>query len=374
MKQRRFYIPDRGWDTGTLEAWLEHMARQGWRLKQQGTYRALFTAAPPADCRIRLEPMADRTQQRQEELDALYADMGWTRQGVLRDNIVYCCTDPDAPELHTDPAAAGWSRKKRLQKARRELLLSWLIFALGVSVAVYRVLTAENPIESIIYNGSISFFLLFALIPWLIWETANALKAISALRREMDAQLPLRHSGDWRKASRSAAAALLMIVLFWGSLLAEPLWRLHYANGIDGVVQRPYLEAAELDPTLDISRRETDFFSQNTSPLAPVQYHRREQWESGERLITYCNVLRFEGLAQPLHEERHARLVAAIPEAEFHFLSDLRFDRADFWTNGEREILYLVRGKAVMEVYAFDLHGLCNHLDDYAAIMEACAP
>ena len=372
MRKRKFWVPDGSFDIGALEGWLEHLAAKGWILKEQRTYRALFVSALPAKCRVRLEPVADRTQQRQEELDALYAEMGWERKGALRDYIAYYCGDDSAPELHTDPAAANWSREKRLKKAGRELFFSWLIFFLGAGIGLHRVLTAENPLESVICNASASVLLFIILLPWLIWKTADALKAISTLHREMDAQLPLRHSGDWRKARRSTAVALLAIILFWGCLIVEPLWRLYYARSVDDVVWHPYLEAVELDSALDLSCREIDFFTRDTSLLAPVQYHRWERWEGGESLTTDCDVLRFERLTQPLYEEWLTRLISEVPEAEFRSLSDPRFDRADFWTNGEREVLYLARGKAIMRIDAFGIQGLCDHLDDYEAILTQC--
>ena len=279
MRKRKFWVPDGSFDIGALEGWLEHLAAKGWTLKEQRTYRALFVSAQPAKCRVRLEPVADRTQQRQEELDALYAEMGWERKGALRDYIVYYCVDDSAPELHTDPAAANWARQALVKRAKRSMISAWAFFLVCAALGAYRVLTAEKPLEALICNGGVSMVIAGVAIPAALLETIRSLRRIRHLQREMEAQLPLHHGDDWRKAQRSTVMALVLYVLFWGTLVGEPFWRIAYAEGAGIMETKPYVEAVALNPALDTAQRETELFARDTSLLAPQQYYRLFQYQ-----------------------------------------------------------------------------------------------
>ena len=62
MKDRkRFLAPMDLWDTGTIEAWLEEKAAQGWILDRWGGF-ARFERIEPRTCRVRLDPWGWRTQ------------------------------------------------------------------------------------------------------------------------------------------------------------------------------------------------------------------------------------------------------------------------------------------------------------------------
>ena len=69
---RRFLAPMDLWDTGTIEAWLEEKAAQGWILEKWGGF-ARFERMEPRTCRVRLDPQGQRTQSQREEAEALGA-------------------------------------------------------------------------------------------------------------------------------------------------------------------------------------------------------------------------------------------------------------------------------------------------------------
>ena len=118
---KRFLAPKDLWDVGTIEAWLEEKAAQGWILEKWGSYPR-FERMEPRPCRVRLDPQGQRIQVEQEEADALYRDMGWRRAcPVWDDYLVYYCFDPAAPDLYTDPASQAWAWVKLPARAATRL-------------------------------------------------------------------------------------------------------------------------------------------------------------------------------------------------------------------------------------------------------------
>ena len=66
--RRRFLAPRDLWDAGTIEAWLEEKAAQGWILEKWGI-SARFERIDPCRCRVRLDPKDRRNRQQQAEAE-----------------------------------------------------------------------------------------------------------------------------------------------------------------------------------------------------------------------------------------------------------------------------------------------------------------
>ena len=93
--RRRFLAPRDLWDAGTIEAWLEEKAAQGWILEKWGSYPR-FERIEPRPCRVRLDPQSQRIQVEQEEADALYRDMGFyeiPRYNSFERSLIYMRKD-----------------------------------------------------------------------------------------------------------------------------------------------------------------------------------------------------------------------------------------------------------------------------------------
>ena len=114
--RRRFLAPRDLWDAGTIEAWLEEKAAQGWILEKWGI-SARFERIDPCRCRVRLDPKDRRNRQQQAEAETLYRDMGWRWNGTLWFYDVYYCFDPTAPDLYTDPETQAWAWGKLRRNA-----------------------------------------------------------------------------------------------------------------------------------------------------------------------------------------------------------------------------------------------------------------
>lgn len=374
MKEKKFYIPDCFWDIGALEGWLEHMAGKGWQYREQRGDKALFEQVEPLECRIRLEPYLEKTsEERRAERDALYADLGWQRWGDLHDHILYACTDPSAPELHTDTATANWAREKMLDKAREKLSDERQALACVVGVVLFLTgVMSGGAVEALVCSKYSAFFLV--LIPIFVAFIAKRLYDachIRRIRREIAAQLPISHSGDWRRGKRIAAAGLVMVALLECALLGEGLWGIfsreeeHHVSAIDYAL--PYVPGAVLE---EGGGDEEALFFTYVSFLAPKQYHIFENWEGRKQVIThYCQV-RFDFLAKPLYNEWLKDEQWEYPEAEHRTLTDERFDRIDLLTTQERELLFLCQEDQVLFVNTRALSGIEEHLEDYAQMLE----
>lgn len=103
-------IPCPCYDVEACESWLTDQAAQGLFLEQWNLYTARFRRGVPRVMRYRITaarlkgcvlvgaPIAPG----EEEAD-LYAAAGWEFVCSWQEFFFYCCQDPRAPELHTDP-------------------------------------------------------------------------------------------------------------------------------------------------------------------------------------------------------------------------------------------------------------------------------
>ena len=117
-------IPCPLYDMESCESWLAYMAGKGLFLERWGRYTAVFRPGPPQAVRYRL------TAARLKGLalfsapsvpDAaeaeLYAASGWEFVCAREEFFFYCCKDPHAPELHTDPVVQAISLKMAVRSA-----------------------------------------------------------------------------------------------------------------------------------------------------------------------------------------------------------------------------------------------------------------
>ena len=106
-------------DIPALEHWFEEMAAKGLHLEDCLQWIAYFKSGPPARVRYRLEPI-DKFQisphPKQAQLD-LYEESGWHYVNtVWRFYYAFAATDPDAPELHTDPKIQSMTLTKLIHR------------------------------------------------------------------------------------------------------------------------------------------------------------------------------------------------------------------------------------------------------------------
>lgn len=107
-------IPFETFEIDAIEAWLEDMARCGWRLEKMTFCFVRFRRAEPAEVRYRLDVLTNEKLSQEEELNAYYAECGWERVTDFnaQEMAVFCAEDAAAEELHTDPAVLRQALRK----------------------------------------------------------------------------------------------------------------------------------------------------------------------------------------------------------------------------------------------------------------------
>lgn len=369
---KRKLMPDSSWETGTMEAWLEDMFAQGWQLEECGFRFAKFRRAEPAKVRCRMMPMQNETFGDQKERETLYEELGWKYLTNQMDRYrIYICRDPHAPELETDPVAAAWARDRLLRKGRRSLILTWLALAVLLAFIVYRILSSETPVETLIRSVGISVPLGVLMLFWAVWETVTTLHRVHRLRRQMAAGLPQSHTGDWRRERRRAALLLAALLLMELLVIGYPFLRLgtSWGEGLDELTHPvPCLMGWQLDDTLTEADRTSGTCLMNPTFLIPGHYDVWDYYPSERKVINQCDILLFEFLAGPLYREWQERIVK-FADVELKELEHPGFDGVTLGRNGENTYLLLWQDKIVLYIGAFGVSGAEEHLDDYAALL-----
>ncbi len=132
--------PCPAYDVVGTEQWLTEMAARGYLLTRDGFFCGFgsFAVTTPQTMRYRLEAapravgMLDEDDPPADEAQALSEDLGWqyiTRRG---DFYIYATSDPNAPELNTDPAVQALALAavtKRARAATVDLIVELLLWA-----------------------------------------------------------------------------------------------------------------------------------------------------------------------------------------------------------------------------------------------------
>ena len=216
-----------------LQAWLEDLSLEGWKLEKVGGEYGVFQRVEPHRIRYRMEPVEglweDKPLGYYEEKERLYEEMGWRRLGKTSLDLcyLYCAEDPDAPELHTDADILKLLWRRTL---RRSIL--WSLLWLGIFL--FRLLTllndlfggigastASSSLVSISINQVISagfMGIVFLVSLWYGWEQCAPYRQLRRGDSEPCRPYP---TGGWRWWRRRIAYVLigLLALVPLGSLL-----------------------------------------------------------------------------------------------------------------------------------------------------------
>ena len=134
--------PCPNYDLPCIQAWLEHMARQGLHLDGASGFfagLATFTEGQPAQVKYRLEAVTktgglfDDHSEPTDEAIQLAEEMGWEYVCRWQNFDIYRSDDPFAPELNTDPQLQAQSLKaveKRMRGEVHTALFWWILYPL----------------------------------------------------------------------------------------------------------------------------------------------------------------------------------------------------------------------------------------------------
>ncbi len=153
-------LPCSFFDIQGIQNWLDEMALQGLFLDRLSYHndRGYFKRGEPRPIRYRLDPIWKN--QKDLERKELYAQAGWAFVDTVPQMFyIFSCDDPQAPELHSDPAALSYALKTLV---RRQLLIHLVLFL--VSAALTTVIILSN------WSKCLSDLLLMEhpLVPWVL--------------------------------------------------------------------------------------------------------------------------------------------------------------------------------------------------------------
>ena len=243
MKYVRKITPVPLSDAEGLESWLEDLALQGLYLK---TFRPLFCTfipGPAKKTRYRLEPYRLRPE---DDLPCsmldLYQDFGWDYAGTANNAmLIFSTQDPEAPELHTDPALQSQRWKKLYRSARRGFV--WDAALLVLVAVLTALLLADTPILNLLTPSAVPL-ILFGLYQLCSLPAAWAeVQDLSRLVRRLEAGEPMDHRAPYPRRRLvpllSFSLCILLIVL-----LVLPRYILPFLGG----GMRPIGEVSDFSP------------------------------------------------------------------------------------------------------------------------------
>lgn len=369
------------YDIEGMESWLEDMAAKGYILEKDGFFAGLvtFVKTTPKKMKYRLEATATNgglfSSEHEPEADAIQMnqDMGWeyvARRGQFH---IYASTDPNAPELNTDPQVQALTLKALSKYLRRSLIQTVVTFAI-----LYLMHYSNVTVTGAIVLGSWRVALLIGLAAFGFLREINRFLTILRLRRQLQRGLALSHRSDYQKRGyrhiiSSTANTVLWIILFVSTIGViatasdkQPLG----AHAGDF----PFHTLSDLYPEAQIEHKNAILYSEYTQwsdPIAPVNYdftefadvtHPDGTTDSCYLTLNY-HELRWEWTARMLAREfpsqkganplmqTLSRLTGKDP-VEVHPLTGVDADYAVYCTNKYRTATYIVlqKGRTVIQV------------------------
>ena len=122
-----------------IESWLDEQARSGLFLQGFRLGRMRFRQDTPRPMRYRIDVKRNRGYAGEKERIAAYAEMGWEYVCDLTPQLdIYCCADPDAPELNTDEETLHEVLDKKLTTEHRLGLFGVLCIPMWLYQMIFR--------------------------------------------------------------------------------------------------------------------------------------------------------------------------------------------------------------------------------------------
>ena len=201
-----------GFDTPAVQAWLEDRAAQGQFLER---YRRLcdFTPGEPKAVRYRLEPLARREKVPDQHRRELFEELGWRYVCTVGKSWhIWCCDDPSAPELFTEPETEGDAYLYLLRRERRAMRWLWAATAAIAALLVWDFCSGPYLLRAVDHWSTwwisiVTWLDLAALVPVAIYTYRVFRRYIRALKLG----IPQPH----RRPYGRARAMSMVLVVFW---------------------------------------------------------------------------------------------------------------------------------------------------------------
>ena len=191
-------VPCPCYEVEACESWLTDMAAQGLFVEKLGRTLARFRRDLPQTVRYRLtaarlkgswldivpsEPLSTEK--------ALYAEYGWEFICSQQEFFLYACQDPQAPELHTDPAVQALS----LKMARKS---AWWALLGGLAVlAVQYFLNGRGRLARLLVEMPLLSLCMYLYLFGVLFLAARDLYHILRLSRRLGRGYAPDHRKNW---------------------------------------------------------------------------------------------------------------------------------------------------------------------------------
>ncbi|MBQ8831541.1 MAG: DUF2812 domain-containing protein [Oscillospiraceae bacterium] len=209
-KNRNVYrfLPCSFFDVEGIESWLSDMALEGYFLEKDGfkVGFAVFEKREPVNLRYRLTVVGNGTRSAADEdrpeweERIYYKEHGWDYRATYSGFHIYCTADPDAAELHTEPAVQALTFK-RLRKQFFGLLIYRIILAL---LPLY--ICCVSMLSTMLRMRSWVVILFLACVIWMIADTVREALILRRVHQKLKIGIELERDRDWRKNSRKYTA------------------------------------------------------------------------------------------------------------------------------------------------------------------------
>lgn len=371
-KKRNFLMPVGLWDTGAMEAWLEYQAAQGWMPVSFGKWFARFQKTQPRTCRFRLEPQREEDLRECAEREAVYEDLGWTSPAMMEHYQVWCCDDPKAPELYTDPESLAWVWEKRLRRDRRDTGIVLTLLAAELLGIVWMLCGERHWMDVLVHQLNLPTLIVLLAVPLLLWLMVCQLRREERVRRQLASGVTPPHTGSWRKNRRWTALLLGGTWVFWGSLLLAmllPILTTHSIMRDELQNPLPYVSLTVLDPAAAGDGIDWGGGVRQSSLLAAECVQITESC-NGIRAETEYDRLRFAALARALYQERLETAREAFPQGVWSVLDRPGFDSLALMKGEQMAVLVACRDRGVLYVEITGIEDLSDHLEDFSKVLE----
>jgi len=233
--------PCHSFDIAAMESWLEDMAAKGFILAYDSFFGgvATFEIGPPQHIRYRLEAtdtpsgLFSDNYDPEDDLIQLYCQMGWQYRGRRGQFFIFATSDPNAPELNTDPQIQAHTIQA-LAKYQRSQVINTLIYWLFIGWLHLSSLLLSGTIAI----GSPAMLLLFGLtIESLIRQIITVLR-LEKLKKQLRNGEPMPHKIDYTSRTLPYFSGKLIRFALW--ILAFVLVIVHFPTDSDAISLSEY--------------------------------------------------------------------------------------------------------------------------------------
>lgn len=283
MKQEKLVkkpLPCSFFDIQGIQEWLDGMALQGLFLERLSGYsdRAFFKRGEPRPVRYRLDPMGENWNDVERKEN--YAQMGWEFvDAVPRTFYIFSCDDPEAPELHSDPASLSYALNTLIRRQRQDNMLLVLVPATLLAFILLanwnefcvKLLLREHPFQPLVLL--ILAGLLLALAVYGVYQVVR----LNNLRRTLDDGLPLKAGRRHWRPNLPYLAIFLPLMLLGNALssLANNYSTVEFLDLDLDALSRPWPSLVQMEtaPLPALRPEHYSYMTLNRSPAVPVQEH-----------------------------------------------------------------------------------------------------